>query len=874
MIEKGRKVISVLTVILLLVLSVMPGALAVEYPEGVTKEQVSTTIDKTDILIKSLVAMTEEGSLENLILPQIFTDATLSSLTVGIYSAIEENAESISALGLDVSTSGVAAHLGAYPEVKEKLEGFSKWSDVSLENAFWGVSDKDSFVKAAASVMAPFNNLLYTLLCEGRYSINAVIGFEGAKGYETAIIPTLKSIGCESITDSGVFYAEAKENKNSMVENILGDIFILVERVLDAPCDVLTDILPGIAYFLEEGGFDAAVAALIEPVRLQLFSISTFIKVETILSFIKDSEAYTQAFTVNFNDILSGSGLNMAEINLKELAACGSANGDGSVTADKEATFILLIRWLIDTVKLNQDSIKDMMGESYAETDDIIKTLLSRETDELVKMLVGIFNADKANINDYVWSFGEFTTTAVEYTPNLTKDKYQRVVDGIDDLINEFIAEGGKNENVRDALAPEIYSNKIVSTLVCEIYGFLSGEEMKQLGAIAVLNITPAALANDLHNKRFANTRYILSRTSSWDKVNVNNLTWGFKNGDKDGFIKAVCAAFSPIEDIFNMLLCEGKIQILGSIDIYGSNGYNTAVIPLLEALGCSNDSILTYDEYKKASEKGKGTQAILEAVASLIERILDKPVYTITEILPNLLYFINNGGIEACVENLMYPFEILLKDLGMENMLDMSQVTDFDMEDMMAQMMDGADFGMDLSDFDIQQFAGMGELVTVESKRTQAGEFVNISYIKADQTAIIVTLLRFIAEMMKTPGNDDMLMGFMGSGSGENDMFSNFSGGIGTELQELSVDETVEWLYKIFFRERAVVEQPVQQDYLPTIIYTPEPPAGEGSGIYFLILFVAGAELIAIKKRRQIESFFEDRKIKKLLKEQESQEV
>ncbi len=873
MFEKGRKVISALTVILLLVLSVMPCALAVEYPEGVSKEQVSATIKKTDIMIKNLTASTKEGSLENLILPQIYTDEVLSALTVGIYSAIEENAEGISALGLDVSTKGVAEYLGAYPEVREKLAGFSRWSDVRLEDASWGVSDKESFIKATASVLAPFNELLYTLLCGGRYSINPVIGFEGAKGYETAVIPTLKSLGCESITDSRAFYAEAESDKNSMLENILGDLFILVERVLDAPCDVLTDILPGIAYFLEEGGLDKAVSALIEPVRLQLFSISTFIKVETILSFVQNSEAYTQAFTLNFNDILSGTGLNIAEINLKELASCGKVNSDGTVTSDKEATFLVLIRWLIDTVKLNQSSLKDMMGEGAAEAENIIRTLLSKDTDELIRMLVGLFNAEKAITNEYMWSFGDFTPTVVEYTPNLTKDKYQRVVDGIDDLINEFIAEGGKNETVRDALEPEIYSNKLVSNLVCELYGLLSKEEMKPLSMIIGLDITPAALANELSGVRFANTRYVLSRAASWDSVNVNKLTWGFKNGDKDGFIKAICGALSPMEDILNMLLCEGKIQLLGSVDIYGSNGYNTAIIPLLEALGCSNDSILTYDEYKKASEKGKGLEALAEALVSLIERILDKPVYTVTEILPNLLYFINNGGIGTCIENLMYPFGSLLKELGMENTLDMSQLTDFNMEDMMAQMMNGADLGVDISGFDIQQFAYMGELVTVKSKRTQGGEFTDISYVKADQTAIIVTLLRFIAEIMKTPGNDDMLMSFMGSGN-ENDMFANFSGGIGAELEALSVDETVEWLYKIFFRERAVVEKPDSQDYLPTIIYTPEPPKGEGSGIYFMMLFVAAAEMLAIKKHRKIESFFEEQKIKRLLKKQEPQEV
>ena len=43
---------------------------------------------------------------------------------------------------------------------------------------------------------------------------------------------------------------------------ILGDILTLAERIMAAPCDTLTDILPGIAYFMEEGGLDKAVEGL------------------------------------------------------------------------------------------------------------------------------------------------------------------------------------------------------------------------------------------------------------------------------------------------------------------------------------------------------------------------------------------------------------------------------------------------------------------------------------------------------------------------------------------------------------------------------------------------------------------------------------
>ena len=863
MIRKGKKVISLFAVILLVILSILPASAALNYPQGVTQDKLASTIGKTDVIIETLVATTPEGSLKNLIMPEIYSDKVLSSLTTGIYGAMEENAETLKSVGIDVSVRGVAAYLSSYPQVQAKLMTFGKWSDVSLEDVKWGVNDKESFTQAVASVLSPFNNILYMLLCGGKYSLNPIVGLEGAKGYERALIPTLKALGCESITDSAVFYTQASSDRKAMIKNIVGDVLMLFERILEAPCDTLTDILPGIAHFMNNGGLDKAVATLIEPLRLQLFNISTFIKVEKILSFIQDSEAFTQDFTLNFNDILSSSGLKMAEINLQELADCGTVNADSSVTSDKPATFMVLMRWVIDSAKLNKDSFGDILGEDIAVMGELTDNLMAKSTDDLIALYVKLLNGEKGEINDYVWSFGAFESATVDYTANLSKEKFQRVVDGIDELLDQFVAEGGQYKTVRKALAPEIYSNALVSTLVCEIYGMLSGEDMKAIAELTGLDVTPGALASHLTESRFVNTRYALSRVASWDKVNEKTLTWGFKNGDKDGFAKALCAALRPMEDIMAMLLCEGRIQLMGCIDVYGSNGYNTAVIPLLEALGCSSDSILTYEEYKKATEKGKGTQVIINTLISLIERILDRPVYTITEILPNLLYFINNKGIETCIENLMYPFMSILKELGMENMADMSVLPEINVEELMADMMKtqnmgdgfgGADLSsIDLSGFDINEYAKMGEIVTIQSKRVQDGKFVNVSYVKADQTAIMVSLMRYIATVIKNPEAD--IMGSFMSVAGDNEMVAGFAGGIGEDLNKMSVDETVEWLYKLFFRERPMVEEKNQEEYLPTIIYE-EQRMVEGTGVYFAFLFMAMAEIIYIKNRVTINHF------------------
>ncbi len=857
MLKTAKNFTGLICALLIVVMCVTPAAFAaVTYPEGVTKQQVSDAIPKIDTAIDTLLKGTEGKSLKELVLPEIYSDKTLSALTTGIYKMIEENAESISSIGLDVSVKGVASKLGNYPEVQTKLSSYNKWNQVSLEGVKWGVESREGFASAVACVMSPFNELLNMLLCGGTYKINSVVGLAGAKGYETAIIPTLKALGCEKITDSAVFYSDALSSHNSMLYHIFNDLFLFLEGVLDAPCDRLTEVLPGIAYYFENGGFDKAVATLIEPLRLQIFNISTFIKVEMILSFIQNSESFTAQ--LDLNALTEGMGLKAAELPLSELASCGSVSGD-TVVSDKADTFLVLLRWLIETVKLNKDSMGDMLGgDTPEEMTKIIDTLFSKSTDELVTLFISLLSQTEGKALDYTWTFGDFTASQATYTPNLGKDKYQRVVDGIDDLINEFIAEGGKNKTVREALAPEIYSNNLVTQLVCGLYGMFESEDMKVLGELIGISLTPAEFANELGGG-FASAKYTLSRSTKWS--NIKYINWGFRNGDKNGFKKALCAALSPLEDMLVMLLAQGKVTVLGSIDIYGSNGYNTAVIPLLEALGCSADKIETYEQFKKSAEKGKAIESLADALLSLIERVLDRPVYTVTEILPNLLWFIENGGLETAIENLIYPFTELLGQLGMKDMLDISSLMgETDMEKMMADMMGEIDLGMDLGDFDIKQFMTMGTLVTVQSKRTVGGQPASISYIKADQPAIVVTLLRFIAEMMRTPGNEDMMMGFMGSG--DNDMFSSFSGGIGEEMAKMTTDETVEWLYKIFFRERVTVEVKPESDYLPTIIYTPEKSADEAVPVLYGFLFIAAAEVVVILKRKKIIAYLQDRRI------------
>lgn len=865
-----KRIFSVFLSVVIAVLTVVP-AFAVTYPEGVTKEKAEIAIEKTDAVINNAVMAMGDTTLKELIQKEIYSSEVLSMLLTGVYGMLGEMEAELSQMNIDTSVSAVVNGLSSYPYVAQELSGYNSWAEVKELKADWGVEDKEGFARAASAIFTPFNDVLYMLLCSGSFSLNSLVGVKGGNGYESAVVPTLKSFGLTEITDTATFCNDAAADRSMMVYHLVSDLLNFAEYVLDAPADRLTDILPGIAYFFNNGGFDKVVSKLLEPLTLQLGKITTFIKIEPLLKFIADPSAMTEKLDIN--SLMSSGELKLAEINMEELASCGTVSGD-TVIADKGACFIVLMRFIIDTLKLNSDKMGELMPQSAevempVDINEIVSELMSKETDELITMYISLLTSEGGKKNNYEWTYGEFTPTEITYTQNLGEEKFKRVLDGIDDLINEFVAESGQYKTLEAMLSKELYSSKTVTMLVSSIYSLFEGEDMKALGSMLGLDITPSALANKLQGASFYSARKSLNSSASWKSAGSKYIYWGFRDGDSKGFSKAITQCLSPLEPFIEMLLAEGKISLLG-IDFYGSDGYNSAVIPLFEAIGCSSKTILTYEQYKKKADKGSAIEPLVETVVVFLNRALEKPVYTVTEIAPNLIYFFKNDGLTICIENLLYPITSLLSEIGMGDMLSIKEMMgEMDTDKLIKELTSGIDLGIKLPEFDIASLGTIGTLEQVESKRTLDGKPVTISYVKSNQTGVIVTLLRYMVEVMKMPGNESLMTGFMSGGAeGGNDMFATYSAGIGDEMAAMTTDETVEWLYKLFFRERAVKEIKPKDDYLPTIIYEAEKENTALKAFFIIVIILAIGTLVVYKKRVRIERFIEDVKFKKKLKD------
>ena len=143
--------------------------------------------------------------------------------------------------------------------------------------------------------------------------------------------------------------------------------------------------------------------------------------------------------------------------------------------------------------------------------------------------------------------------------------------------------------------------------------------------------------------------------------------TYGIET--RDEFIKGAAVLFQPAYRLLSWLLFgEGYEFFNGNteataedvlITIQGSDGYKEGLALLLEALGCTGLGVEA--KYKKTNADGEievdmelFVTDLANALFTRIDEILNNPVDEIVNLIPELIYFINAGGLQVSVGNLV----------------------------------------------------------------------------------------------------------------------------------------------------------------------------------------------------------------------------
>lgn len=870
-----RKSVNQITALLLSILLLFGafgtvGNAAVNMPAGVSEGEIIAAIPKVGAVVKSLTALSDNGDVKSTVYAQLFSDQTMNEIFRSIYTEFSAQTSTLQTLGIDLSVQGVKGNLYNYPEVQAALGENTAWEQVfsGAFNPRWNLRQKSDFTFALGSMLAPLNELLYTLLCSGTYSLNALVSIKGDNGYDNAIVPILKALGVSSVMTQSEFAARAGENRYNMIGDVVNMAFSALDAILDDPVAELTKRLPGIAYFLDNDGLSAALTTLLEPmqIRIAIFSLGGVDKLLENLDLFSSSADFTDLLqNLDLGAALgSDAKLTLPEIDLKELASCGSMQGDTFVPNEAQS-FVYIFRWLLDAVKLNQSQLPALLGADLSGAGDFINRFLSKDNDTILKMLLDLLNLSPAEtVLNYQWSYPEYTPSSVAYTPNLGAENYEKMLTEIDDTLNEFLDEFTDSGTLSDILAQRIYSNTVVTTLVKSLYGALYSEETA--GALGLLGIdaSPAGVADAISSRYPAVARALRGYTS-WDRVNVGAFFW-LQNGSKQGFINALTSVLSPLRPFLTLLLAQGSITLFDAVTVYGSNGYNTAVIPILEALSCEAERIPSYADYKSTAATEKAITGILEPVTALLDRLIEKPVATVCEILPNLLYFTESGGLTQSINNLIYPVQVLLKKLDAQDLLpaELSGAGNIDLNSLIDDALSSSDLNLSLPEPDFKLIMSLGAAEERVSKRSDNGSFVNYTYIRSNPTEVLVSVLRYVVGALESEENSELLSGLLSQeGSEEGDMFAMYTGKITEQLKSMTTDETIEWLYDLLFAETPKREtQETGNETIPTVIYQETPDHTQRNVVLIVLLaallifgtiiFIAKFDFAEHRERRQ----------------------
>lgn len=133
---------------------------------------------------------------------------------------------------------------------------------------------------------------------------------------------------------------------------------------------------------------------------------------------------------------------------------------------------------------------------------------------------------------------------------------------------------------------------------------------------------------------------------------------YNFGVTDAASFVNKLVEMLAPLNKVLDFLLTGGDLTIFdgeAKVTLYGADGYNTAIIPLLEALGCTPVAAATGSDALKAT---------LNALVARIDALTANPVDSIFDLLDGLVYFLTSNGLSTAAQNLLKPALVVIETI------------------------------------------------------------------------------------------------------------------------------------------------------------------------------------------------------------------
>ncbi|MBQ9532237.1 MAG: hypothetical protein IJR70_09230 [Eubacterium sp.] len=411
-------------------------------------------------MLDGLVGGLLEGGLGGLVEEKLYTDNLIAKLATGLYGAVEgvkinDNIGSLTNLlamtDIDFSASNVASLLTnekyglTYPAAADVIRNAGSWKNVKAEDLKFGVKDRNSFLNALVAVLRPIYGVLDVLLNDASLNLFDLVKVPGSDGYSSTIVPLLEAFGVYNIKTQYQYREDTYKAYDNILLDIINPLWDKVEDILNAPVEMLADILPNLSLFFANDGLLQIVDNLFTPISALLEAIKPIADINAILKAagldvpkllnekvglnVPKFDLYDLPGTLKplvgadnvvdtLNSVLSkikikGTplGIVLPEIDWFKLASHGkfipnatsqaaTYGGRIAVKADQDETLIAVLRFLIDTInyKDNYDAIvkliSGLLGDNVsASISDVISQVLGMlkgDSDEVIEQLVDL----------------------------------------------------------------------------------------------------------------------------------------------------------------------------------------------------------------------------------------------------------------------------------------------------------------------------------------------------------------------------------------------------------------------------------------------------------------------------------------------------
>ncbi|MDO4379616.1 MAG: hypothetical protein Q4D20_01960 [Clostridia bacterium] len=507
---------------------------------------------------------------------------------------------------------------------------------------------------------------------------------DGCAGYADLVTPILEALGCDGIPS----YNEVRGYTTSrqIVNAIFNPLIDFVENKLAKnPVATLCSVLPNLAYAvsmdklwerfqylnvrLNYRANDSALNIKViddhYDLRLNDFVNKNSLGLDFDVSSFSSIVSYLVGMFVDGIDSSSmpimNAGSLITHASLDTNAPTKRLNGARiNFTADKADVFMAVLGYL--TKCLGNNDFVDLVYKQFSkdpemsdELKTIIKNIYTSVSDEngnmAVAAIIELLNQTEYALEDYKWLKADSASGTVDgttpaskvyltYKNNWTKQAADYVANNLDAIVKSVLKTSGSEVDFSAMILDGIngiFTNSAVTSVAKGLSSMISLPK----------NLT------ELINSELGVDLTAFEKYKDIDE----EYNWGFADGDREAFTKALVSVLEPLSPLFGFLFKGENIHIFknnADLVLYGNDGYDSAIVPLLEAFGC---------EVKKSDEfASKDTVAtILDALYARIDKLASDPINEVVNILPGVIYYLSSGALSVAVRNLLHPLYVII---------------------------------------------------------------------------------------------------------------------------------------------------------------------------------------------------------------------